>query len=283
MSSDVKRREMVLKGNLLKTVLAICMPLALYQFFNSLYTLFDQVICAQISTDAQNAVSSIGQIKNTISAFGGGLAAGGGVIIARYFGAGYVKDSRHSSSNLFFMAIILSLMIMAVFIPLARPIMEIAQIAPKSIELGIGYFRLQMVELIFVTINSVFIGIEKAKGNSKMVLFLNLGIMIIKLSFTCLFIFPLNLKDIIFVELSTIIAQGALTIFAIYYLFRKSNILRLSVKMMLPKKKYALPIIKLSVPIFLGKFVMNLGKVVVNGICGNYWNQVTDGLTICAA
>ena len=279
-SSDIRRREAVLKGNLLKTVLMICMPLALYQFFNSLYTLFDQVICAQISTDAQNAVSSIGQIKSTISAFGGGLAAGGGVIIARYFGAGYIKDSRYSSSNLFFMAIVLSLIIMIIFIPLARPIMELAQIAPKSIEIGTNYFRLQMVELIFVTINSVFIGIEKAKGNSKMVLRLNIAVMVIKLGLTSLFVFTFSLKDIIYVELATIIAQGALTAIGIYFLFRKSNIIRLSIKMMLPKKEYAWPIIKLSVPIFLGKFVMNLGKVVVNGICGNYWNTVTDGLIV---
>ena len=136
MTKDVKRREMVLKGNLLKTVLAICMPLALYQFFNSLYTLFDQIICAQISTDAQNAVSSIGQIKNTISAFGGGLAAGGGVIIARYFGAGYIKDSKKASSNLFMMAIVLSLIIMGIFIPFASQILSLAQIAPESINIG---------------------------------------------------------------------------------------------------------------------------------------------------
>jgi len=45
---DEKRREMILKGDLLKTIIIICMPLALYQFFNSCYNLLDQIICAQI-------------------------------------------------------------------------------------------------------------------------------------------------------------------------------------------------------------------------------------------
>ena len=76
MTNDVKRREKVLTGELFQIVLIICLPLALYQLFNSVHNLIDQIICASISTTAQNAVSSIGQIKLTISAFGAGLAAG---------------------------------------------------------------------------------------------------------------------------------------------------------------------------------------------------------------
>ena len=280
MVSDVNRRRMILKGDMLKTVLAICLPLALYQFFNSLYTLFDQVICAQISTDAQNAVSSITQIKSTISAFGGGLAAGGGVLVSRFYGGGNLKDARHASSNLLMISIIMSIILMTILIPFAQQIMEIARIAPQSIAIGVTYFRLQMVELIFVSLNSVFIGLEKAKGNSRLVLFLNLGVMAIKLGFTLLFVFGLNLKNIVFVELATIIAQFALTIVAFILMFRPQNILRLSVKMFRLRKKYVKPILFLSIPIFLGKFVMSLGKVVVNGMCGDYWNTATDGLIV---
>ena len=115
---DEKRREMILKGDLLKTIIIICMPLALYQFFNSCYNLLDQIICAQISVTAQNAVSSIGQIKSAFSSFGAGLAAGGGVLVSRYYGAGEVNKARHASSNLFFMSIVLSVILMVILIPL---------------------------------------------------------------------------------------------------------------------------------------------------------------------
>ena len=275
-----KRRRMILSGNLGKTLLVIILPLAIYQLFNSTYTLLDQIICAQISTTAQNAVSSISQIKSTISAFGGGLAAGGAVIVSRYFGAGEVGKARHASSNLFFMAIIMSGLLCLLFIPLAKPIMEMCQIAPQSIEIGVGYFRLQLLELAFVSINSVFIGLEKAKGNSKIIMILNLLVLVFKLGLTSSFVFWWDCKDIVYVELSTIIAQGVLTAVALFILFGKKNMLRLSLKMIYPRKEFVLPILKLSVPIFLGKFVMSLGKVVVNAICGGYWNEVTDGLIV---
>lgn len=280
LDKSIKRRKMILQGDLLKTILMICMPLALYQLFNATYTLIDQVICAQISTTAQNAVSSISQIKNTISAFGAGLAAGGGVLVSRLYGSGNVKNARHASSNLFTMAIIISVTLMIFLIPLAVPIMRLCQIAPDSIEIGKMYFKLQLLELAFIAINNVFIGLEKAKGNSKNIFFLNILVLAIKLSLTCLFVFAFSWKDIIFVELATIIGQVSLTIIGITVLFGKNNVLKLSLKMLIPTKEFVLPILKLSIPIFLGKFVMTLGKVVVNGLCGFYWNGVTEGLIV---
>lgn len=277
---DETRRTMILKGDLMKTILVICLPLALYQFFNSCYTLLDQIICAQISTDAQNAVSSISQIKNTISSFGAGLAAGGGVLVSRYYGAGKVKEARNASSNLFFMSILVSALLMLILIPLAVPIMKLCQVADASIALGKGYFRLQLLELAFVALNNVFIGLEKAKGNSKIILKLNVLVLLVKLGLTCLFVFGLQLKDIVFVELATIIAQLLLMGIGLFYLFGKNNIIRLSFKMIVPKKIYVVKILQLSIPIFLGKFVMSLGKVAVNAICGAYWNTATDGLIV---
>ena len=159
-SSDVRRRERILKGNLFQAVLFICLPLAVYQLFNSAYNLIDQVICAQISTTAQNAVASIGQLKNAISAFGGGLAAGGAVFVSRFFGAGKIKDAKHASANLLFLSIVVSVVLMILLIPLAKPIMQLCQIAPESIEIGIGFFRLQLLELAFIGINNVFLAIN---------------------------------------------------------------------------------------------------------------------------
>lgn len=279
-NKDAKRREMILKGDLMKTILIICLPLALYQFFNSFYSLIDQVICAQISTDAQNAVASISQIKGAIQAFGAGVAAGGGVLVARLYGGGRVKDAQGASSNLLVLSIIVSVILIVILVPLAVPIMKLARVAEESIAIGKGYFRLQMIELSLVTINSVFIGLEKAKGNSKIILKLNLLVLGIKLALTCLFIFGFKWLDIVFVELATILSQLTLTAIGIHYMFNKKNIIRLSFKQMTPKKEFILPILKLSIPIFLGKFVMSMGKVVVNAMCGEFWNAATNGLIV---
>ena len=112
------------------------------------------------------------------------------------------------------------------------------------------YFRLQLLELAFIGINNIFIGLEKAKGNSKSILKLNVLVLIIKMALTCLFIFGFNLKDIIYVELATIIGQAVLTGIGVVVLFGKNNILQISLKNIFPKKEYIVPILKYSIPIF---------------------------------
>ena len=162
---QVERRKLILSGNIWKTILIICFPIMLYQFINSLSTIIDQMITAGISAEASNAVGSTAQIKNMFSAFGGGLASGGAVLVARYYGAGSVHDARNASGNLLCLGIILNVIILLIFLPLAEPVMRICQVSDNAIEIGLNYFRLQLVELIFVTTNSIFIGLEKAKGN----------------------------------------------------------------------------------------------------------------------
>lgn len=280
MKKSKERRKLILTGNIMSTIIAICFPIALYQLFNSLYTIFDQIVSAYISKDAQGAVSALSQVKNSVSAFGAGLAAGGGVLVSRLFGAGEVKKAKNASSNLFFTSILLSLFLMLILIPLAVPLMKLCQLSDAKIAVGKTYFRLQLFELFFVSLNSVFIGLEKAKGNSKIVMKLNFMVMLIKILLTCLFVFGLDLRKIEYVEIATIIGQATLTVIGLFILFSKQNILRLSLKMLLPKKEFILPIIKLSIPIFFGKFVMNVGKVTVNALCQNYWDAVTEGMIV---
>ncbi|MGM9972001.1 MAG: MATE family efflux transporter [Anaeroplasmataceae bacterium] len=280
MINSKRRRKMILTGNIMTTIIAICFPIAIYQLFNSLYTVFDQIVSAYISKEAQGAVSALAQVKNSISAFGAGLAAGGGVLVSRIFGSGDVKKARHASSNLLFMSIIVSGFLMLFLIPLSVPVMRLCQLSETKIAVGKTYFRLQLFELFFVSLNSVFIGLEKAKGNSKIVMKLNFTVMIIKILLTCLFVFGFDLKKIEYVEVATIIGQATLTVIGMIILFSRQNILRISIKMLIPKKEFVLEIFKLSIPIFFGKFVMNVGKVTVNALCQNYWDVVTDGLIV---
>lgn len=281
-AKSIERRKLILSGNLWKTILIVCFPLALYQFFNSLGTLIDQIICASISTEASNAVGSIAQLKNTISAFGAGLAAGGAVLVSRYFGSGDLKNAKKTSGNLFVLSLIISTIIIVLFIPLAKPIMRLCQISDKAIEIGYLYFILQLFELALVSINSVFIGLEKAKGNSKMILYLNVGALIVKLGLSALFIYGLKFDDILWVEVATMVSQAIITGIGLYFMFRKNNILQITPKDFKLEKELIKPILLISLPIFFGKFIMNVGKLSVNAICGYFYNSTTDALIVGA-
>ena len=121
------------------------------------------------------------------------------------------------------------------------------------------YFSLQMAELAIVAINTIFIGLEKVKGNSKRILLLNVLVLIIKLTLNAIFIYVIQVDSIVWIEVSSIIAQSALFIYGIRKIFSKKNALQIKPKYMKLKKLFVVPILKLSIPVFLGKFVMNMG------------------------
>ncbi len=281
---EKKRREQILYGSITKTILMICLPLAIYALFNSFYNLIDAMMASKIKSAALASgqinvsnVAIISQVKSMISAFGAGIAGGGAVLVSRYYGAGEIKHARKTASNMTFVSLITSFIIILLLVPLASVILKIAQVPVINSDVVL-YFRLILLELILVSINTIFIGLEKIKGNSKKIFVLNIIVLTIKMALNLTFVFGIKVDSIIYLELATISGQLALFLYAIFVMFSKKNMLQLSIKYMKPTSLYIVPILKLSIPIFLGKFVMSLGKTTVNALCGAYYSAATDGL-----
>ena len=276
---EARRRDEILHGNLFSTIIMVCLPIALYVFFNSFYSLLDSVMCATISAGSVSDVAILAQIKNMVNAFGSGIAGGGAVLVSRYYGAGRMDKARHASGNCVAVSLIASAFICIVLIPLAGVICRASGCTGEDTGL---YFSLQMFELAVVAINTIFIGLEKVKGNSKRILALNILVLIIKLSLNVIFIYLIKVDSIVWLEVSSIIAQCSLLAYALTTLFSERNALRIRPKDLKPKKKYISPILKLSIPIFLGKFVMNLGKFIVNLLSNIFYGEATQGLIVGA-
>lgn len=280
-STSKLRRKKILTGDLIRVSIMICFPIALYGLFNSLYGLLDSIICSAISASSVTTVSALSQVKNALSAFGAGIAGGGAIIVARYYGAGRIEEAKKNSAVLFSIILVVSLIITLILVPLSRVIIRLASIEDVSSD-TILYFRMQLIELAIVALNTMFIGLEKAKGNSKSILFLNMLVLVVKLILTVIFVYGLRVKSIIYIELSTIIGQLVLLIIGLFIMFGKKNIIRISIKDFSIRWKYSGPILALSLPIFFGKFVMSLGKVAVNSLCGHFYNDTTDSLIVGA-
>lgn len=283
LAKEKKKRYQILNGNITAAIIMVCFPLAIYGFFNSFYSLIDSMMASFIKAGASGGgvnisnVAVISQLKSMISAFGAGIAGGGGVLVSRYYGSGDLKKARKTASNMVFISIILSLVLLLVLAPSASLILEIAQV-PSITSDVILYFELILVELILVAINNIFICLEKIKGNSKKILILNVLALMIKLLMNVTFIFGFHVDKIIYLEIATIIGQAFIFIYGIFILFSNKNLLKISIKEMKPERELIIKILKLSIPIFLGKFVMSLGKAIVNALCGYYYSVATDGL-----
>ena len=132
---DRIRRENILNGSLVKTIISICAPIFLYNLFNSFYAIIDAVVVARINPTSVSAVAMLSQIHHLLSSLGSGVAAGGGIIVARLFGAGDMDDARYHSNQIISLSSVIVAALLAVCIPFALPIMRLSGVPDEFIEI----------------------------------------------------------------------------------------------------------------------------------------------------
>ena len=91
----------ITEGVIWKQLLKFFFPILLGTFFQQLYNTVDAVIVGNfVGKEALAAVGgSTSQLINLLIGFFTGLASGGSVIIAQFYGAGRRKDTSHAATR----------------------------------------------------------------------------------------------------------------------------------------------------------------------------------------
>lgn len=270
------RREQILSGNQMKILFSIALPLVFYNSIGQIFQFIDTFIAANLSADVVSTVSFVMQIEKMLLAVGSGLSIGGGVLIGRAFGAGDMKKVKSLVSSIFFLAVCLGVGVMLIIIPLMSPILHLFNMPKNLIKTGTLYSDLVVASVVFQFINTIFFSIQKARGNTKIIMWGNLLVIFVKTSINIAMINLINRgfinKDygIYLLPVATLIAHSLLTIIALQNLTSKKNPFRLSIKSCSLKKDFVSSISRLSVPVFFEKFIFAMGKTIVNSLCAGF-------------
>lgn len=274
---QIKRREFLLEGNLWKVVISIALPMVFYNLCNYLYGIYDMMLVQSANIGDAADIVVLDQIKNMISTVGSALATGGGIMVARRYGAGQTMPARKCANTLFTLAMTVSFATL-IFIPTGVPFLKLFKTDQSIIDNSMGYYNVQILTLFITTMNSTMIALEKAKGNTVNLLCLNLGVIIIKISLTTFFVYgPFENVTTTWLATATLLAQLFLFFSGLFLCFRKSNILRIHVREWNFNSEDVQSIVKLAVPVFIGKFLFSFGKVYVNSVATAQYGKMCVG------
>lgn len=276
---DRKRREFILNGKPLAVVLYISLPLIFLGAFSYLSSIIDTVVVAKSDNDALSSVVMISQIKNLFTALGSGFATGGSIIVARLIGRNEYDRARHVANTLLTIFFCAAVLIVSVFTPFASPILRLFGLTEDMAAKGVGYFRIQIASIGVSMFNTVFLGLEKARGATVNILFVNIMSMSLKLIFTVVFVTIMHMGTEM-VAASTLFADISVSCYALTMLLRKKYLFHYSLKNTSFTKEYIGPLCSLSIPVFLGKFVFSMGKVIVNSLAIGYGEDAPGALGV---
>lgn len=266
---DEAYREYALNASPLKVILSACAPLALYQALQSVFKILDTMMASHIGADAVSAVACLNQITMMINALGAGLAVGGCIKISEAYGQGDYELVRKRVATVYAMAVIVGLVIVATMVPFAEPFLRLLNTPQSLIDTGIGYFRVEILTLVVTFFNTVYIAIERSRGHAKKILWLNMGIIAVKLSLTALFVYVLQ-QGVTMIAVATLIGQCVMLLYALVTMPRDDGAFRFSLGAVNLKGKTIFPILNLSYPVSAEKLLFAAGKVTVNSMSEMY-------------
>lgn len=276
---DENFREFSLNGNMFKVILYVCIPLALYQSLTQLFKVFDTMMASHISATAVSSVAYIGQIQIMLSALGSGLAVGASIKVSEAYGAGDYELVKRRVSTMVSLCAVLGSVVLLTLLPFATWFLRFMKTPEEFIAIGSTYFRIEIIALVITFFNNVYIAIERARGNSRRILWLNMGIVGIKLSLTALFIYVFH-KGVTAIAAATLISQLSVLICAIVNMTKKDNLFSFSLKAVSFKSEIIAPMLRLSIPVVIEKAAFAMGKVIVNSMCTVYGSRTVGALGI---
>lgn len=266
---DKAFREYALTAHPLRVLLVVCGPLAVYQALQQVFKVLDTLMAAHVGSDAVSAVAVFSQITLMVTAIGSGLAAGGCIKISEAYGQGDYELVQKRTSTLYALVVAVSLVLMVVLVPFARPFLRLPRTPEELIVAGVGYFRVEILSLIAGFFNSVYIAVERGRGHSRRIMMLNLLVIAVKLSLSALFVYVLE-GGVVMIAWATLLSQTVLLAYAAVKMLRDEGAFRFSLSSVSPRGNILLPILNLSYPVTAEKMLFAWGKVIVNSMSGRY-------------
>ena len=276
---DEKFREFSLNSPPWKVVLYVSLPLALYESLNQLFKILDSMMAAHISSSAVSTVSYLAQLDMTLAALGGGLAVGAGMKISEAYGAGDLDLVKNRVSTLYALCAAVSILLLAVLLPFTPEFLRLAGTPEEFMSDGVSYFRLDLIGMVIMFFNHVYIAVERARGNSRRILYLNLLVIAVKLTLTALFVYVFHM-GIHMIAAATIISQALMFSVAAFHICQPGSAFGFSLSGISFNKRVALPVLSISGPVIVEKAAFSLGKVLVNSMSTVYGALTVGALGI---
>ncbi len=168
MTATAEKTTLMTEGSIGRKIIAFALPLFLGNLFQQLYNTADSLIVGIfLGSNALAAVSASGNLIFLMVGFFHGIAAGAGVVIARYYGARELKSVKKAVHTTIafglaagiFLTIAGVLLTSHILIWMGTP----ADVLPESTV----YFRIYFMGSLSFVMYNVFVGILQSVGDSR--------------------------------------------------------------------------------------------------------------------
>lgn len=279
--STEERRDLILNGSTVRTLLFLSGPSLLLALVQSLMPLVDGLFINNIAgTLVASAVTFSTPILNMMTSLAQGLSVAAMALVGQLNGMGNFAQSKKASTQIVVVGSILGCV--------SAPLLAVAGlIVSRSVNPQISgsvflYLSLNAFVLPFSFMESIYNGIKNANGKPESPFIRMILMLVLKVLFNFVFIYFLRL-GIVGCVLSSLFANIIITVWMFFELFVKDDPGRLELKGFSFDSLIVRQIGKIGFPAMLTSFLLNLGFYLINKETEKYGPIVLNGQGIASS
>src|SRR5579884_937504 len=218
-------REHLLEGPILRSLLALAIPIVLANILQAAYQLIDAFWVGRLGGAAVAAVSVSTPVMFLTIALGAGLAVAGSTLIAQYFGARNQDMVDHVAAQTLLMIVLVSIVLGGAGFIVAPGLLHLMGVAPDVYDGALGFMRVSFVGLLFNFFFFMFQSVMRGVGEAKLPVFIVLGTVILNAALDPLFIFgwgPIPHTGVMGAAIATVGTQSIAALIGLAVLLRGS-------------------------------------------------------------
>lgn len=275
-----KRREMILNGNILNTLLFLSFPTLLMGMVQSLIPLSDGLFLNRTSGYLVAAAVGFGQpIINIINALSQGLGVASMVIVGQINGTGDLEEVKKVSTQIMVFSFIIGLVVAPTSIIFASVVSK--SISPEIAYDVFLYLSLYAIVIPMLFMAAIFNAIKNATGQPEATLIRMIILLLLKIIFNSIFLAVLH-WGVIGAVMASLCSYIVIAIWMYYDLFIKESMTKLDLRGFSFDFKLLKRLLKLALPTMLTYSLINFGFFLINMEVERYGAYVLTAQTIAS-
>ncbi len=268
------------EGKESRLILNFALPMLLGNLFQQLYNIVDSIIVGNfIGKEALAAVGASFPIIFTLISFIIGIASGGTIIIAQYFGAKDITRVKNTIGTMYIFIFLASIVVTGLGITFSEDIFRLIQLPENVLPEAKTYLNIYLIGMVaFFGFNATS-AILRGIGDSKTPLYFLIVSTILNMSFDLLFIVVLK-WGIAGAAWATVLSQSIAFLSVIIYLNRYHEVINIKIREMRFYREIFTQAVRIGLPTGMQHTFVSLGMTFIMSIVNKFGTNVIAAYTV---
>jgi len=253
-----------------KSIVMFTIPMLIGNIAQQLYSTVDSIVVGNyVGDNALAAVGSVMPILNMLLVLFVGISAGASIMVSQYLGAKDRESLSYTVGNCITATIIASIALMAVALPVLRPLLKLLNTPASILDRCVNYLSISIIGIVGMAYYNILSGILRGLGDSFSALVYLLIATVINIVLDIYFVAALKM-EVAGVALATIIAQFVSAALCMLKLSKMRDFFDFGLKYMKPKAVYIKTIVRLGIPSGLTQAIFSSAMLVVQSLTNQF-------------